>query len=337
MTHFRQSIRSQLPAYQYAYGDKTVSGVCLQNIFDYSPFGVTLDGRTMQGDGYRYGFNTQEKVDEISGSGNHFTALFWEYDTRLGRRWNTDPVVKTHESPFATFANNPIWFLDHKGADTVKVFSVGEKVGRLSKHIKAKGNDVFMLVDKEGNIGKSISFDKGVLERVKTQCTSHFNDAGISEVTSFDMYQIRGDENATQLFEFMANNIDVEWGQYKTGQEGKKGLNFLTTSGMKRKELGSTDLFYGQLKYNYLIREHIHSHPSSAYPSGLNNRKHDIGFARGIENYYSKKHPFLEKPIFKIYHVPSREYIPYSKDSKIEDFNNLQEMDEFEIIQPKKN
>jgi hypothetical protein len=37
---------------------------------------------------YRYGFNGQEKVDEISGVGNHNTALFWEYDTRLGRRWN---------------------------------------------------------------------------------------------------------------------------------------------------------------------------------------------------------------------------------------------------------
>jgi hypothetical protein len=29
-----------------------------------------------------------------------------------------DPIVKEHESPFAAFANNPIWFIDPLGADT---------------------------------------------------------------------------------------------------------------------------------------------------------------------------------------------------------------------------
>ena len=115
MTHFRQSTQRQLPAYQYAYGNKTASGVCLQNTTDYSPFGVTLDGRTMQGDGYRYGWNTQEKVDEISGLGNHFTAMFWEYDTRLGRRWNLDPIYYTDISRFVVNGNNPIYYLDPNG------------------------------------------------------------------------------------------------------------------------------------------------------------------------------------------------------------------------------
>jgi len=36
--------------------------------------------------GYRYGFNGQEKSDEIKGEGNSYTALFWEYDPRIGRR-----------------------------------------------------------------------------------------------------------------------------------------------------------------------------------------------------------------------------------------------------------
>ena len=118
MTHFRQSTQHQLPAYQYAYGDKTASGVCLQTITDYSPFGVTLDGRTMQLDGYRYGFGGMEKDDEVKGSGNSYTAEFWQYDSRIGKRWNIDPVVKFHESPYAAFANNPIWFKDPNGADT---------------------------------------------------------------------------------------------------------------------------------------------------------------------------------------------------------------------------
>lgn len=96
-----------------------IQGVCLQTITDYSPFGVALDGRTMQqGDGYRYGFGGMEKDDEVKGSGNSYTAEFWQYDSRIGKRWNIDPVVKFHESPYAAFANNPIWFKDPNGADT---------------------------------------------------------------------------------------------------------------------------------------------------------------------------------------------------------------------------
>lgn len=40
---------------------------------------------------YRYGFNGMEKDDEITGHtdrGNHYAATFWEYDSRIRRRWN---------------------------------------------------------------------------------------------------------------------------------------------------------------------------------------------------------------------------------------------------------
>jgi RHS repeat-associated protein len=67
---------------------------------------------------YRYGMNTQEKDNEIYGEGSSYSAEYWQYDARLGRRWNVDPVMKVHESPYATFANNPVWFVDPNGADT---------------------------------------------------------------------------------------------------------------------------------------------------------------------------------------------------------------------------
>ena len=38
------------------------------------------------------------------------SAEFWQYDTRLGRRWNVDPVLKEYESPYACFAGNPVRF-----------------------------------------------------------------------------------------------------------------------------------------------------------------------------------------------------------------------------------
>ncbi len=85
---------------------------------DYYAFGSPMPGRTYNNSTYRYGFNGQEKVDEISGNGNHNTAEFWEYDSRTGRRWNLDPIRISFESPYATFTNNPIYYRDPNGAQS---------------------------------------------------------------------------------------------------------------------------------------------------------------------------------------------------------------------------
>ncbi|WP_290711350.1 hypothetical protein, partial [Flavihumibacter sp. CACIAM 22H1] len=66
---------------------------------DYYAFGGLMPGRQVNVTDYRYGFNGQEMSNEINGVGNSYTAEFWEYDPRLGRRWNIDPIVKYHESP----------------------------------------------------------------------------------------------------------------------------------------------------------------------------------------------------------------------------------------------
>jgi hypothetical protein len=64
---------------------------------------------------YVFGFNGQEKVDYIAGTGNHYTAPNWEYDPRTGRRWNLDPVDQISISNYAAFRNNPILFNDFGG------------------------------------------------------------------------------------------------------------------------------------------------------------------------------------------------------------------------------
>lgn len=72
---------------------------------DYYAGGMLMPERQYNAGDYRYGHNTQEKVDEVSGIGNHYTAQFWEYDSRIIRRWNLDPVVKPWESGYAAFGN----------------------------------------------------------------------------------------------------------------------------------------------------------------------------------------------------------------------------------------
>lgn len=88
-----------------------------------------MPGRSFNSNAYRYGgANGQEKDDEITGVvGSHYTAEYWEYDARLMRRWNTDPMVKPWESGYATFANNPVLFMDPDGLDPVTRMSKGER------------------------------------------------------------------------------------------------------------------------------------------------------------------------------------------------------------------
>jgi hypothetical protein len=81
--------------------------------------------------GYRYGFNGQEKSDEIFEGST--TALFWQYDSRLGRRWNLDPKPTIGISDYAVNGNNPIIFIDPLGdfktkfgAKVYKFFHGGE-------------------------------------------------------------------------------------------------------------------------------------------------------------------------------------------------------------------
>ena len=57
------------------------------------------------------------KTNEWAGLGNHTTALYWEYDTRIGRRANVDPIVKFWRSPYDVLDNNPIWKNDPYGDD----------------------------------------------------------------------------------------------------------------------------------------------------------------------------------------------------------------------------
>ncbi len=97
--------------------DYTLADVMTAN--DYYPFGMQLPGRRFERYGiYRFSVNAQEKTNEINE--NLTSALYWEYDSRIGRRWNIDPVTKPFLSDYSTFGNNPVTLIDPDGADYYK-------------------------------------------------------------------------------------------------------------------------------------------------------------------------------------------------------------------------
>ncbi len=111
------------------------------------PFGMLMSERTFSSPVYRYGFNGQEKDDEVAGTGNSYTAEFWQYDSRLGRRWNLDPLAHKFpwQSPYCTMGNNPILMVDPTGMSESPIY---DKEGTL------------LGTDDEGLQGGAIVMDK---------------------------------------------------------------------------------------------------------------------------------------------------------------------------------
>ncbi|MCB9225899.1 MAG: hypothetical protein H6578_01840 [Chitinophagales bacterium] len=106
------------------------------NATDYYPFGMPMPGRSFTSESYRFGFNTQERSDEIAGSGNHYTAMFWEYNPRVVTRWNTDPITYPWQSPYTINNNNPIYYTDPLG-----LYGTQKKAERKQKKIAKKLDD----------------------------------------------------------------------------------------------------------------------------------------------------------------------------------------------------
>jgi hypothetical protein len=125
----------------------------LKQSTDYYPFGNPMPGRVFQGgSGYRYGHGGQEKDDEISGSGNSYTAMFWQYSPRLGVRWNRDPITYPWHSPYVVFNDNPIAFNDPLGLfGSRKEARAYKKESGVSGRIHKGDNGIFSIDHKKSN------------------------------------------------------------------------------------------------------------------------------------------------------------------------------------------
>jgi len=105
--------------------------VGIRTCSDYSPFGVELDGRTVSG-GYRFGFNGNEKTDEISGESNSYDFGARMLDPRLGRFLSLDVFASkfAYQSTYLFAGNTPILGVDLNGDSLyILTYSVGNSRG----------------------------------------------------------------------------------------------------------------------------------------------------------------------------------------------------------------
>ena len=83
---------------------------------------MLVPNRHGQSDSYRYGFQGQEKDDELKGEGNSLNYTFRMHDPRVGRFFKTDPLEATFSwnSPYAFSENRVIDSGELEGKEAVR-------------------------------------------------------------------------------------------------------------------------------------------------------------------------------------------------------------------------
>lgn len=100
---------------------------------------------------YKFGFNTQEKDDEIAGAGNHIDFKFRGYDPRTGRFWSVDPLYASYpwNSTYAFAENDVIRSIDLEGKE--RWISTTKFNDAFDAYIKV------MIADKTGHFARENS------------------------------------------------------------------------------------------------------------------------------------------------------------------------------------
>jgi RHS repeat-associated protein len=83
-------------------------------------FGSLMPQRFQSAGGYRYGFQGQEKDDEVKGIGNSINYDYRVYDTRIGKFLSIDPLIEDYPeySPYHFSSNQPIHAPELEGLES---------------------------------------------------------------------------------------------------------------------------------------------------------------------------------------------------------------------------
>jgi RHS repeat-associated protein len=76
-------------------------------------------------DDYRFGFNGQEKDNEVKGAGNSLSFKYRMADPRLGRFFSVDPLTSKYPflTPYQIASNSPIFLREFEGLEGVPYYS----------------------------------------------------------------------------------------------------------------------------------------------------------------------------------------------------------------------
>lgn len=182
---------------------------------------------------YRFGFNGQEKVNEIAGVGNHLDFKFRSYDSRIARFTSVDPLTVKFPwwSAYQFAGNSPIGCIDLEGSESsIQIFGTNEKNDqKLIYHTDLKragplGNGVLTVTHRRnGNADIDYSeWDKS--GKMSKHLTGTYNSYNLTEGGDRGPLILRPLVVAGEAIENFGNK---QFGKVKPGQtdgwEGKAG------------------------------------------------------------------------------------------------------------------
>ena len=277
----------------------------LEQAVAYYPYGgVIADLGTNATTGQPYKFGGKEL---ITASGlNEYDFGARQYYSAVPGFTKPDPMCEKYYwlSPYLYCGNNPVNAIDPYGCD---IWSL-DGSGRVISSQTFENFDMLLVYDQNGKlqnnwIGKYGSIQNQFLRK---------SDSG----REYTVFEAINDDIGTSIFEFLADNISVEWSQIKSGMN-EEAANYISTSHLPAQEY-SAEYFIKESLEGVNIRSDTHSHPNgSDFPSGMDtgpNWKGDIRYARWLEKFAPSV------PEFFIYLPSTHEYINYNSHSIKYDF-----------------
>ena len=139
--------------------------------------------------------------------GNHYSALYWEYDPRTARRWNVDPVDQISASNYSVLSGNPINRTDPLG-NTDDIIEVDTKGKSYSV---TKTNDPYDIVIERRENGKSGLAAAGLPNNTNDGITPiHFQKGSWQKYLNYKGYTEKAPLRGAQSEEFAVEMAAAE-------------------------------------------------------------------------------------------------------------------------------
>jgi RHS repeat-associated protein len=182
------------------------------------PYGMQLPNRHSASGDYRYGFQGQEKDDEVKGEGNSVNYKFRMHDPRVGRFFAIDPLTAQYPwyTPYSFSGNKVIHAIELEGLEEVHVYNVWyDNDGRHSKYSHTYTNNDLNVDIRRTNFLTYNSKEK--IEMIKF--TSISDDGGVGDLSI--TYNSVSEINSKEYSSFFNTPILVEAPVESTPSETK--------------------------------------------------------------------------------------------------------------------
>ena len=195
---------------------------------------------------------------EMHGLDEYDSKARWYYPA-ICRTTTMDPLAEKYypTSPYAWCGNNPVKNVDLDGMDVWELDANGE----MTHHREYNQCDSIYVTNSFGEtLGQR--YEYGTIKDMLTNHKLAIEKEDKIYPISLDLWNIATEESAKTIFEFFADNTDVEWSWINATESGLPQY-FLTTIHQKDREAGPDYLF----KRGVTIHQHTHSHPYKPEPS----------------------------------------------------------------------